>query len=62
MKVELSGKYTPDQQVAINQVILGLEEFLHAPNDTATERNNALQRLCGIARKTVQPPVPTKKK
>lgn len=44
---------TPVQRQALDAVGVALNEFLVAPNETATDKNNALQKLCGEARKAV---------
>lgn len=55
---------TVAQAAKVDEALTALKEFLVAPNETATEKNNALQKLAGEARKAVlniQPKVKAKK-
>lgn len=51
--INIDGEFTDAQAEAILAIGPVLREFLSSPNETATAKNNELQKLCGIARKTI---------
>lgn len=49
----VNSDLNPEQALAVGEAVAALEAFLIAPNESATEKNNALQRAAGKARKSV---------
>lgn len=50
---QTSEGLTPAQALAVGDALKALEAFLVADNETATEKNNALQKMSGLARKSI---------
>jgi hypothetical protein len=53
LTLEFTTDLNERQKAAVQMSLEALKAFLVSPNEIATEKNNALQKSCGDARKIV---------